>query len=144
MEVQGHPRRAGVSAFGMSGTNAHIVLEEPPSDDMDESLPGQDERRPTELFMLSAKSRESLQQLISRYRAFGPELLQMDLRDICYTVQSGRSHYPYRLIFAVGTVAELVARLSQLTQINFGKHRIQNRPPFIVMANTDWYQERME
>ncbi|WP_419889721.1 SDR family NAD(P)-dependent oxidoreductase [Paenibacillus xylanexedens] len=118
-EVEGHPRRAGVSAFGMSGTNAHIVLEEPPADYTHKEPPDHVPHVGPQLFMLSAKSRESLQQLVTRYVAYSPQLLQMDLQDICYTVQAGRSHYPHRLIFAVNTTTELVCCLNELNRLYF-------------------------
>src|SRR6185295_13252603 len=48
------PRKAGVSAFGLGGTNAHVVLEEPPQQT------GTAPRRKAGLLMLSAKSRPAL------------------------------------------------------------------------------------
>ncbi|PQP85020.1 hypothetical protein C0Q44_11135 [Paenibacillus sp. PCH8] len=129
-ETEGHPRRAGVSAFGMSGTNAHIVLEEPPVDYEEKALQDNASRYHPQFFMLSAKTRESLQQLIARYCAYSTKLLQMDVRDICHTVQAGRSHYPYRLIFSVRTTTELISRLNELNQLRFWEQSEPNGTAF--------------
>src|SRR5438270_5278076 len=51
-----NPRRAGVSAFGVGGTNAHVVLEEAPLRISEES------RRPAQLLILSARSEKALEQ----------------------------------------------------------------------------------
>lgn len=58
------PRRAGVSAFGVGGTNAHVILEEAP-------LPRQNARpRPAELLLLSAKTATGLQSATERWRDY--------------------------------------------------------------------------
>ncbi|MEO2048092.1 MAG: SDR family NAD(P)-dependent oxidoreductase [Pirellulales bacterium] len=91
-------RIAGVSSFGFSGTNAHLVLEEAPK--LPAARPEQE--RPRHLLVLSAKSDTALRELAGRYR----ELLaddSIDLPSVCYTAAVGRTHFGYRLALAAGT-----------------------------------------
>ncbi|MBD3919137.1 SDR family NAD(P)-dependent oxidoreductase [Paenibacillus sp. PR3] len=90
------PRRCGVSAFGLSGTNCHVVLEEAPVDQYNR-LPSNE----LQIFTLSAKSEASLQELVQQYKKFVclHPILNMD--DVCYTANIGRGHHQYRLSFAV-------------------------------------------
>lgn len=87
-------RIAGVSSFSFSGTNAHIVLSEAPS-----SEPISD-RAPVErlwhLLTLSAKNEEALANLVGRYQAF-LSTTDASLADICYTANTGRTHFAHRL-----------------------------------------------
>ncbi len=101
------PRRAALSSFGFSGTNAHVILEEAPEPkarDEELVLP---ERW---LFVLSAKSRSSLEKLVAAYRSF---LATTDdlLADICYTATVGRDHFKYRLTIRASDKEELLAGL---------------------------------
>ena len=60
-EAKNEPRRAGVSAFGLGGTNAHVVLEEAPAPE-----PGDPPSREPQLLVLSAKTAEALQAATGR------------------------------------------------------------------------------
>lgn len=75
----GRPRRAGVSAFGISGTNAHVVIEEAPpvleAHPVDHSGP--------HLLVLSAKSADALRELAARYRDFVAAHPEIGLADVC-------------------------------------------------------------
>jgi malonyl CoA-acyl carrier protein transacylase len=86
-------RIAGVSSFGFSGTNAHVVLEEAPKID---KLKAEVER-PLHLLCLSAKTQEALLQLASRYEQHLAAEPNLELGDICFTANTGRSHFNYRL-----------------------------------------------
>lgn len=101
------PRRAGVSTFGMGGTNAHVVLEEAP-DAPTLNRPA----RPWHVLALSAKSETALKQLVARY----VELLDSnrnppDLGDICHTANVGRHHFSIRLSIAASSQQMLKDRL---------------------------------
>ncbi|MFG1949439.1 SDR family NAD(P)-dependent oxidoreductase [Nonomuraea sp. NPDC048826] len=66
-ERNGHPRRAGLSAFGVSGTNVHVILEEPPADEDDKGRDHTGESLPDVLpFVISAKSDEALRAQAAR------------------------------------------------------------------------------
>lgn len=113
-EVGEPPRRAGVSAFGMGGTNAHVILEEAPA------LPAVVNRneRPRHILTLSAKSPESLQALISRYIGRTKDTNAMQVADICYTANSGRVHLDHRLAVVVETVDDLRRKLVDFNTSN--------------------------
>src|SRR3989475_8842213 len=59
------PRRAGISSFGFSGTNAHVIVEEA----LAVAQKVNEVDRPCHLFTLSAKTEEALQALVGRYQA---------------------------------------------------------------------------
>ncbi|WP_394618985.1 type I polyketide synthase [Lentzea sp. JNUCC 0626] len=98
------PRRAGVSGFGMGGTNAHAVLEEPPSP---EPMPP---TRSRHLVVLSAASEKALQESRERLAARLAEGGQ-ELADVSYTLRTGRKALRHRLAAVVG--AEVVDDLSE-------------------------------
>ncbi|MGZ4433118.1 MAG: type I polyketide synthase, partial [Trebonia sp.] len=90
----GGPMRAGVSSFGIGGTNAHVIVEEPPAPEPTD--PG----RPWQILPLSAKSATALE-------AMGPRLIEhlkanpdVRLADVAYTLQVGRPQLAHRA-FAV-------------------------------------------
>ncbi len=86
----GTPRRAGVSAFGVGGTNAHVVLEEAPRA---ESRVG---RRAYQVLSVSAKSEEALRNARQRLAERLRNEPGVDLANVAYTLHAGRRHYPYR------------------------------------------------
>jgi acyl transferase domain-containing protein/NADPH:quinone reductase-like Zn-dependent oxidoreductase/acyl carrier protein len=86
------PRFAGVSAFGFSGTNAHIVLQEAPRQIPDEPKFA----RPMHLLTLSAKSKEALEALAKRFDNHLAGNAADAIGDIAYTANAGRTHFPHR------------------------------------------------
>ncbi|HEX6863352.1 MAG TPA: type I polyketide synthase, partial [Thermoanaerobaculia bacterium] len=102
------PRRAGVSSFGIGGTNAHMVLEEPPP-----AEPGTPPRRPWHLLVLSARTPSALEAssaLLSRFLAERPEAV---LADAAWTLQTGRRAFKHRRTVLCRDAAEAVAALAK-------------------------------
>src|SRR6185503_21195650 len=96
------PRIAGVSSFGISGTNAHVVLEEAP---WSAAAPPASEAS-TVLLPLSAKSPEALVALAEAYRsvlAEKPTASSERLGDVVYTASVRRSHHAHRLALIGGS-----------------------------------------
>ncbi|MFJ4655936.1 beta-ketoacyl synthase N-terminal-like domain-containing protein [Nocardia sp. NPDC088792] len=103
------PRFAGVSSFGASGTNAHVVLEEAPAP----AAPAAAADRTEQLVTLSARSENALHALARRYA----EHLRGDagsLSDIAFTANTGRAKFPHRVAVRASSVAELRDRLGDL------------------------------
>ena len=104
------PRRAGVSAFGASGTNAHVVLEEAPA----MHLPARVTDAAHHVLPLSAKRRDAIPALIARYRERLTSDARTDFGDICYSAAIGRVHHRYRIAIVATSVEEAVAQLDEL------------------------------
>ncbi|MDF5712971.1 MAG: SDR family NAD(P)-dependent oxidoreductase [Rhizonema sp. NSF051] len=86
-------RVAGVSSFGFSGTNAHVVLEEAPPEIQKEDVI----ERPLHVLCLSAKTPSALYELAARYEQHMAVKPTLKLADICSTANTGRTHFNYRL-----------------------------------------------
>nr|BBH87623.1 polyketide synthase [Thermosporothrix sp. COM3] len=103
---ESHPLYAGVSSFGISGTNAHLVLEEAPK----QASPIAAEEPDAYLLPLSAHCPEALLELARRYESLLSET-QLSLADVCYTASVHRAHHLYRLALAGTSRAELLDQL---------------------------------
>src|SRR5262249_31390997 len=105
--TRGSPdRSAGVSSFGFGGTNAHVVLGDPPALPSRQAISLQ-----RYLLPLSAKSASALETLATRYATF---LLTTKEHpgDICFTAACGRDHLRYRLAVLGGDLVELRVQLN--------------------------------
>ncbi|WP_244884052.1 SDR family NAD(P)-dependent oxidoreductase [Paenibacillus graminis] len=105
------PRRCGISSFGFSGTNCHILLEEPPT------FPGpQEEKQDWYILALSAKTAASLSALIKRYILQINGSVTLDLRNLCFTANISRGHYEHRVVILFRTGNELRAKFKYLQE----------------------------
>ena len=96
------PRRAGVSAFGVGGTNAHVVLEEAPA-----AAPSRT-RRTTALLVVSARSDAALDAASDNLKGHLERTPEHALIDVAYTLQTGRRPFTHRR-FVVGSHSADVA-----------------------------------
>ena len=98
-ETGGRPRVAAISSFGFSGTNAHVLLEEPPVLPVDSESAAAD---PVLMLPVSAKSAAGAAQQVDRYTALLADCATAEaVRDACFTASCHRAHLPFRLA-AVG------------------------------------------
>jgi len=113
------PRIAGISAFGIGGTNAHIILEEAPREGnrigANGNSPVQEDclKRPLHLLTLSAKTKNALAELVKRYHNYLEHHADLELADICYTANTGRSHFTHRLAVVAADQTELATKLGE-------------------------------
>src|SRR5262249_41013544 len=99
------PRRAGISSFGVGGTNAHAVIEEAPP--VEPSSPS----RPVQLLMVSAKTEAAVEAATENLAAYLEREPDLNLSDICYTLQRGRRPFAYRRAVTCTSIADAVTAL---------------------------------
>jgi acyl transferase domain-containing protein/acyl carrier protein len=98
----GTPRLAGVSSFGITGTNAHVILEEAPVP----APAGTSWKRPFHVLALSAKTETGLHKTVSAWESHLASNSDADFVDTCFTAGAGRSHFGHRLAVVVEDNAE--------------------------------------
>ncbi|GHG75414.1 type I polyketide synthase [Comamonas sp. JC664] len=109
---RGEKRRiAGVSSFGFSGTNVHMVVEEAPV----LARPRVERERPAHVLSLSAKSEDALESLMAAQEHALPEAPSA-LGDWCFTANTGRSQFEHRAAVTGTSAAELRANLKRLRE----------------------------
>ncbi|OBC00185.1 type I polyketide synthase [Mycobacterium sp. 852002-40037_SCH5390672] len=107
-----HPRRAGVSSFGMGGTNAHLVVEQPPTGwetAPPESPAGTDEAVP---WVLSARSERALANQAQRLSAHLADRGEVNPLDVAWSLVSTRTHFEHRAVVVAGDREALATGLA--------------------------------
>jgi acyl transferase domain-containing protein len=103
-------RIAGVSSFGFSGTNAHVILEEAP----EPQAPAAALEPAAHVLTLSAKTEQALEGLFSRYAQHLSQPTQASLAELCHSARVGRAHLPHRASVVATSREQMTARLAQL------------------------------
>ena len=99
------PRRAGVSSFGIGGTNAHVVLEEPPP------RPPTGPGRPWQLLILSARNEDALNAAAANLVGYLAAHPATDLADVAFTLACGRRAFDRRRMLVCRSAEDAVRAL---------------------------------
>nr|WP_308443428.1 SDR family NAD(P)-dependent oxidoreductase [Amycolatopsis bullii] len=110
-ERHGRPRRAAVSSFGISGTNAHVILEEPEPGEPAARAPRTRVALP---WVLSAKTADALRGQAARLLSYVDGNGEVDLADVGYTLATRRAVFQHRAAVTAGDAAGFRAGLAAL------------------------------
>ena len=106
----GRVRRAGISSFGISGTNAHVIVEEAPA----EQRATGGSTVPVVPWVVSAKSVPALQSQAARLAEYVGAQPEIDIADVGWSL-AGRATFEHRAVVVGGDRARLLAGLDDLT-----------------------------
>jgi acyl transferase domain-containing protein/NADPH:quinone reductase-like Zn-dependent oxidoreductase/acyl carrier protein len=111
----GRPRRVGVSSFGISGTNAHVILEEAPALSESSSSAGT-ERLPVVPLMLSAHSEDALRGQAERLYSWFTGRPELALVDVAFSLVSARAQLEQRAVVVGEDRGQLLSGLEALSR----------------------------
>ncbi|WP_436844037.1 type I polyketide synthase [Streptomyces subrutilus] len=111
----GHPRRAGVSGFGVGGTNAHLILEEAPVEEA-ESAPAEQAPAGVVPLVVSARTEASLAAQAGRLAALVEDADGVPYADVAATLASGRAVFGERAVLVADSAGEALTGLRALAQ----------------------------
>lgn len=124
------PRRAAVSAFGVGGTNVHLILEEAPAQTQRSSA------RKSSLLLLSARSNTALTTQCNTLGAWLESQPEAPLSNVSYTLAAGRRPFPYRVAISAFTADQAAASLSAacskpVSKVNLALHSRRHEIAFL-------------
>ncbi len=126
-QPNGKPRRAAVSSFGISGTNAHVVLEEAPALSGKEQDGDDVPARPLPAHVplaLSAKTEPALRDAAARLRTHLAESPELELGDLAYSLIATRSLFEHRAVALGVERKEILVALDSLAQGTESPHAV--------------------
>ena len=121
-EISKGYRNAGVSSFGIGGTNAHVVLTE--YIDVGQA----DMSRPWQILSLSAKTEQALETMTLRFLEHIKSHPNINFADACYTLHVGRDDFEYRRYLVCRNRDEAIAELENRNPKNVITSRYQKKP----------------
>jgi acyl transferase domain-containing protein/thioesterase domain-containing protein len=122
-----HPRRAAINSLGVGGTNAFIIVEEPPT-----PLPSSAHARSNHLITLSAKNRKSLDAYCDRLAQHIKERPELDLADVAYSLYNGREAFEHRRVLSCANHAEAIELLESKDQRRVFTHSADNEEKSMI------------
>lgn len=127
----GKLRHAGVSSFGIGGTNAHAVLEEAPQ------IVRQPEEAGDSLLTISARTSSQLTTAISNLAAHLKNHRDLNLTDVAYTLQTGRRAFGHRAIVLAKTVDDVIASLTGSGPERLITGTVELNPKLVLLLAAD-------
>ncbi len=127
LENSSKPLIAGVSSFGVGGTNVHTVVKEAPT----VALSGDGSEK--NVIILSAKTEKALNRQKQQLASFLKEHPLLNFNDLVYTLQLGRSEFAYRTAFVATTVEESIALLESDTARGVWHNVVEAKPKLIFL-----------
>ncbi len=121
------PRRAGISSFGIGGTNAHVVVEEAPP------LESAAESRDREILCLSAVTEPALEEARGRLADFLESHPDTSLSDLAFTLNQGRKPFKYRGVLVADSIGQVVSGLRGHQAVPFVKGAARREPLSVCM-----------
>ncbi|MGH3242515.1 MAG: type I polyketide synthase, partial [Spirillospora sp.] len=115
--VNGHPRRAGISSFGISGTNAHVIIEEPePAPQPDEAAEPAGEPLPVVPWVISARDETGLRAQAEKLGSHLQAQPDPDLSplDVGFSLATSRAALQHRAVVLAGDRDEALRGLAKL------------------------------
>lgn len=136
---EGKVRIAGVSSFGIGGTNAHVILEEPPEAWIEEEI------QDVNCILLSAKSQKSLDDMTEQLEKYIEHQNSVSIQDIAYSLSRRNGDYKYRRYFLNKTLERNTNFLKK------GKNRVSeymaydnNKLVFVFPGQGSEYKDMMK
>jgi amino acid adenylation domain-containing protein len=128
--TNGSKRRAGVSAFGIGGTNVHVIVEEAPQKSNKKSHRHSD--RHFHLIPLSARTDGALDRMAENLQDHIVKHPKLDMEAAAYTLQMGRSEFSNRSAFVCGGADDAIDILSGQSPEKMFRFNASPQPPSIV------------
>ena len=126
---KGARKIAGVSAFGMSGTNAHVIVESPARKEAIRST--RDEERPT-VFVLSGRSEEAVRESGGGLQTWLKDNDKISLDDVAATLAKGRKHFEHRVAVVARKQSELESKLHNLATLGTPAISYRRKRPIVA------------
>src|SRR6185312_6875145 len=128
--TNGGPRRAGISSFGIGGTNAHVIVEEAPAQE------SPDQGRPNQLLVLSAKTETALNTAAANLAKYLKSHPDVNVADVAYTLQVGRRGFEYRRTLVCDDISDAINALetSDSTRVSTNRAEHVDRPVVMMFS----------
>jgi acyl transferase domain-containing protein/thioesterase domain-containing protein/acyl carrier protein len=120
------PRRAAVNSLGVGGTNAHVVVQQPPPVNSGSTAAH------WHLFALSARSRTALDENMDRLAMHLEQHPEQSLADVCFTLLEGRTPFNHRRALACASREQAVEFLRSRDPRRVFTHAASTDPPEVV------------